>query len=238
MKRPRALRTWASVGLIAGVGSVAAHAQMAVYDGANYAQLTTEVAQGVRQLEALNQQTSLQTLMVSPLSASPSPTFAEATRQIMTALAGSTGASFWNADAPAYVQATYAAPAAAPPGVQGAPADLAAWQSTTRQALTTALAAENSVVQAQPGAASGSAAALAASQGAVGPTAVAQASNQLLAGLSSELIQLQGVVIAGQRAAETTAIEQQSVAIAARQESLRVLTYSPPDSRLALNGQI
>jgi P-type conjugative transfer protein TrbJ len=73
---------------------------------------------------------------------------------------------------------------------------------------------------------------VAASQGAPGQTAAIQATNQLIAALSTQLSQLQTLMLTAARSAETAEAQHQSVTAAAASESVRALQFSAPPSRL------
>ena len=105
---------------------------------------------------------------------------------------------------------------------------LAAWQTNSRQTLQQAMATQNQIVQAQPVTANAVTGAVAASQNAPGQTAAIQATNQLLAALSTQLTQLQTILITQARATQTADAQVQAAQAAGAAEHARVFHGASP----------
>jgi P-type conjugative transfer protein TrbJ len=115
---------------------------------------------------------------------------------------------------------------------------LASWQTNSRQTLQQAMAAQNQIVQAQPATAAAVNGAVTASQGAAGQTAAIQATNQLLAALSTQLTQLQNILITQARAEQTAAAQAQAAQAAGAAESQRYWNVQKPASRVSNPGSL
>jgi P-type conjugative transfer protein TrbJ len=111
---------------------------------------------------------------------------------------------------------------------------LEAWSRASGQTLQDALQVQNQIVQAQGAIASAVGGAVAASQGAQGQTAAIQATNQLLAALSTQLTQLQTLLITQGRQAQTYEAERRALVRkgeADRQRGSALPAPPPRDSR-------
>ncbi|HZK98539.1 MAG TPA: conjugal transfer protein TrbJ [Caulobacteraceae bacterium] len=109
---------------------------------------------------------------------------------------------------------------------------LASWQTNSRQTLQQAMATQNQIVQSQTVTANAVNGAVAASQGAAGQTGAIQATNQLLAALSTQLTQLQTILITQARATQTAEAQAQAAQAAGAAESQRYWTIQQPASRV------
>ena len=109
---------------------------------------------------------------------------------------------------------------------------LTTWQTNSRQTLQEAMATQNQIVQAQTVTANAVSGAVAASQGAAGQTGAIQATNQLLAALSTQLTQLQTILITQARAAQTAEAQAQAAQAAGAAESQRYWNVQKPASRV------
>lgn len=105
---------------------------------------------------------------------------------------------------------------------------LVTWQTNSRQTLQQAMATQNQIVQAQTVTANAVNGAVAASQGAAGQTGAIQATNQLLAALSTQLTQLQTILITQARATQTAEAQAQAAAAAGDAEHARVFHGAAP----------
>jgi len=94
------------------------------------------------------------------------------------------------------------------------------------------MATQNQIVQAQPVTANAVNGAVAASQNAPGQTAAIQATNQLLAALSTQLTQLQTILITQARATQTAEAQAQAAQAAGAAESQRYWNVKKPMSRV------
>jgi P-type conjugative transfer protein TrbJ len=115
---------------------------------------------------------------------------------------------------------------------------LASWRLNNETALQDALRMQNQIAQDQPNMASQVSQAVQASQGAAGQTAAIQATNQLLATVSSQLTQLQNLLITQARAEQTVAAQAQATQAAAEADRKRFWNVSQPPSRLSNPGQL
>jgi P-type conjugative transfer protein TrbJ len=113
-------------------------------------------------------------------------------------------------------------------------AAMQAWRANTAQALQTSVAVQAQVAQSQAGVASAIQGAVNASNGAVGPTAAHQATAQVLAAVTTQLAQLQDLLLAESQAyAALAAAKQQAAGAAAAtsaqtQGQTRSAVTSPP----------
>ncbi len=206
------------------------HAQMAVFDAANYAQAIQEVSSATQEVSNLEQQLTAQENMIRDLPGSISPglvTLAQQTQQLMqqvstihsmgTALTGQLN-SLYPTD---YSSQSFT-------GILG---QVASMQTAQRTAYQTSLAMQSQVAENQPAISAAYKAADAESMAATGPTQATQANTQALEAVGQQLGDMQGLVIAQQNADAQKAMAEQSAAAAGNQvikNSYTPLTDSGP----------
>lgn len=196
-------------------GAPGARAQgIPVYDNTSFIELVQQFQQGAQQLAQLQQQLQAQLQMLQSLPSTIMPGLGQltsSTQQLMGQvqniqnmgsnltgeLSGLYPTSFSSSDPQAILS------------------QIAAMTSANRQAITTSMQIQNQIATAQPQVSSAVSSAVSASQAAPGPTAVAQATNQILAAQSTQLAQLQSIMIADERSNEQQQLQQQSEAAAA-----------------------
>ena len=223
----------AAAASLAGVAP--ARAQMPVIDGSNLAQAVKTVSQSLQQITLLQQQLRQETAMLQSIPSDVTAPFASIRSQALGLLTSASGLGFTSAALPADFAAAY------PTSLVGqTPSALAsaveAWRTRTRQALQDALALQNAVVQSRPATSASLGSAVTASQAAPGQTAAQQATNQLLSVVSTQLAQLQDILLTQARASGVAAAEQQSISVAAQAESARAIAYTPPAGRVTGAG--
>jgi P-type conjugative transfer protein TrbJ len=95
------------------------------------------------------------------------------------------------------------------------------WRANTAQALQTSIAIQNQIAQSQAGVAGAVQNAVNASNGAAGPTGATQATNQILAAVSTQLSQLQDILLAESQAYAALAAARQQTSGAAAATSVQ-----------------
>jgi P-type conjugative transfer protein TrbJ len=206
-----------------------ARAQVQVFDPAAVAQMLKQVSQGLQQIQALQAQLATSERMLQGLGTDVSGPLRDITGQATALLRQAQGLGYNAADLSRDFAALY------PTDLAGlSPAALAdklrAWNQASRQTLQDAMRVQNQVVQAQSQTAGAVSGAVTASQGAQGQTAAIQATNQLLAALSTQLTQLQALLITQARQTQTYEAERRALVSKAEADVERssTVTRSPP----------
>jgi len=220
--------------LAAGVAEPA-RAQLTVYDPAAVAQMLKQVSQGLQQIQALQAQLANSERMLQTLGLDVTGPLRDIASQATGLLRQAQGLGYSAADVSRDFAALY------PGDLAGlTPAALAqklqAWSQASRQTLQDALQVQNQIAQAQGATAGAVGAAIDASQAAAGQTAAVQATNQLLAALSTQLTQLQTLLITQGRQAQTFDAERRALVDkgeADRQRAAALPAPPPPSSRRA-----
>lgn len=212
----------------------AAQAQITVFDPSNYTQMLAQVSNSLKQISQLETQITQTEAMLASIPGDVTAPFTQIRSQALQIMQQAQGLGYQTADLASGFNAAYptSMTGQSPAQVNAALAD---WQARTRQTLQDAMAMQNTVVQGQASTSTAVSSAITMSQGASGQTAAAQATNQLLAAVSTQLTQLQNLLITEQRAAQTAEAERQAQVAAAQAESTRALSYSRPASRIS-NG--
>ncbi|MDG2528253.1 conjugal transfer protein TrbJ [Caulobacter endophyticus] len=228
----RRLLGWTPLGLaplLAAGLAPAARAQLTVYDPAAVAQMLKQVSQGLQQIQTLQAQLANSERMLQTLGLDVTGPLRDIASQATGLLRQAQGLGYTAADISREFAALY------PGDLAGlSPAALAdrlkAWSQASRQTLQDALQVQNQIAQAQGVTAGAVGAAVDASQAAAGQTAAIQATNQLLAALSTQLTQLQVLLITQGRQAQTYEAEKRALASKAEadRERLSVLSAPPP----------
>lgn len=211
------------LGVLAATG---AHGQITVYDPTGLAQMIKQVQQGLQQVQALRSQLTQQAKMLQGLGVDVTGPVAQIAGQTTTLLEQAQGLGYQAASISQGFSNLY------PSDVKGLSAkDLAArlssWSQSNRQTLQEALQVQNQIAQAQATTAGAVGSAVSASQAAAGQTAAVQATNQLLAVLSSQLTQLQTLLITQARQAQTLDAERQGLAAKGEADRERQSTLAP-----------
>lgn len=202
--------------IIGGLVATPAHAQMAVFDAANFAQAIQEVSSAAQEVSNLEQQLQAQQNMIKDLPGTISPglvTLAQQTQQLMqqvntiqsmgTSLTGQLN-SLYPTD---YSSQSFT----------GILSQVASMQTAQRAAYQTSLAMQSQVAANQPVITQAYKAADAASLAAAGPTQAAQANTQALEAVGQQLGDVQGLMIAQQNADAQKALAEQSSEAAGNQ---------------------
>lgn len=209
--------------------SIPAHAQMVVTDPGAIAQALKQVQQGLQQIQVLRDQVAQQARMVQSLGTDVTGPLRDITSQATGLLRQAQGLGYDAADISRDFAQLY------PGDLAGlSPKDLAdrlaAWTRNSRTTLQEAMQVQNQIAQSQSGTAGAVDAAVAASQGAAGQMAAVQATNQLLAALSTQLTQLQTLLITQARQAQTYEAERRALVSkgeADRQRNSAIAPYEP-----------
>ena len=215
-----------SVGVLA-VNPEPARAQLTVVDPAAIAQAVKQVSQQLQQIQQLQAQLTNQAAMLQKLGTNVTGPLASITSQATQLLQQAQGIGYNSQNIAQQYQQLYPANMQGMSFAQISQA-LASWQTNSRQTLQQAMAAQNQIVQAQPATAAAVNGAVTASQGAAGQTAAIQATNQLLAALSTQLTQLQNILITQARAEQTAAAQAQAAEAAGAAEHQRVFHGAAP----------
>jgi len=222
----------AALGLgMTATGPQPAHAQMTVIDPTAIAQAIKQVTQQLQQIQQLKAQLTNQAAMLQKLGTDVTGPLQSITSQATGLLQQAQGIGYNSQNLSQQYQQTY------PANMQGMSfaqitQALAGWQTNSRQTLQEAMATQNQIVQAQPATANAVISAVTASQGAAGQTGAIQATNQLLAALSTQLTQLQTILITQGRAEQTAASQAQAAQAAGAAESQRYWNVKKPASRV------
>ena len=220
-----------SLGMTASLPPPAA-AQMTVIDPAAIAQAIKQVQQQLQQIQQLQAQLTNEAAMLQKLGTDVTGPLQSITSQATQLLQQAQGIGYNSQNVAQQYQQLYPTSMQGMSFTQIAQA-LANWQTTSRQTLAEAMATQSQIVQAQPATANAVNGAVAASQGAAGQTAAIQATNQLLAALSTQLTQLQNLLITQARASQTAAAQAQAAQAAGAAESQRYWNLQTPASRVS-----
>lgn len=204
-----------------------AQAQVAVIDPAAIAQAVRQVSQQLQQIKQLESQLTNEAAMLQKVGTDVTGPLQTITSQATQLLQQAQGIGYASQNLAQQYQQVYPANMQGMTFAQISQA-LTTWQAGSRQTLQEAMATQNQIVQAQPITASAVSGAVAASQGAAGQTAAIQATNQLLAALSTQLTQLQTILITQGRASQTAESQAQAAQAAGAAEHQRVFHGSAP----------
>jgi P-type conjugative transfer protein TrbJ len=204
-----------------------ARAQMMVTDLKAIAQAVTQVNQGLQQIQALRSQLTNQAAMLQHLGADVTGPLFQIDQQATSLLRNAQGLGYASTNLSTSLAAAY------PTNLEGRSLSdisglLTAWNVASRRTLQDALQAQNQVALGQPITTEAVRHAVAASQSVAGQTAAIQSTNQLLASLSSQLTQLQTLLIAEQRQTQTLALQQQALTAKAQADSAAGLAHRDP----------
>ena len=220
--------------LVAGAAATApqpAAAQVTVIDPTAISQAVRQVSQQLQQIQQLEAQLNNEAAMLRSLGTDVTAPLLAINAQATQLLQSAQGIGYNSQNVAQQYQQAY------PTSMQGASfaqiiAALATWRTSTSQTLQAAMATQNQIVQAQPittGAVQG---AVAASQNAAGQTGAIQATNQLLSALSTQLTQLQTILITQARATQIAQAQAQAAQAAGAAESQRYWNVQKPASRV------
>jgi len=219
-----------ALALAAGVAATApqpAVAQVTVIDPAAIAQAVRQVSQQLHQIQQLEAQLNNQAAMLKSLGTDVTAPLLAINAQATQLLQSAQGIGYNSQNVAQQYQQAY------PASMQGASfaqitAALAAWRTSSSQTLQAAMATQNQIVQAQPITANAVQGAVAASQNAAGQTGAIQATNQLLSALSTQLTQLQTILITQARATQIAQAQAQATQAAGDAEHARVFHSAAP----------
>jgi P-type conjugative transfer protein TrbJ len=220
---------------MSGAAPPIAQAQITVIDPGAIAQAIKQVSQQLAQIQLLQAQLSNQTAMLQKLGTDVTGPLAAITSQATQLLQQAQGIGYNSQNLIRQYEQIYPATMQGMSFAQNGQA-LATWQANSRRTLQEAMATQNQVVQAQPATATAVKGAVAASQNAAGETAAVQATNQLLAALSTQITQLQTILITQGRAAQTAEAQAQAAQAAGAGEHQRVFHGAPPPAIGVNNG--
>jgi len=229
-----------AVALAVGVTSTVpapATAQITVIDPTAIAQAIKQVSQQLQQIEQLQAQLANEAAMLQKLGTNVTGPLQTINSQATQLLRQAQGIGYNSQNVAQQYSQVY------PANMQGMSfaqiiQALANWQTMSRQTLQEAMATQNQIARAQPTTANAVNGAVAASQGAAGQTAAIQATNQLLAALSTQLTQLQTILITQGRAEQTVASQAQAAKAAGDAESQRYWNVQKPASRVKDAGSL
>jgi len=214
-----------------------ATAQVTVIDPSAIAQAIKQVSQQLQQIQQLEAQLANEAAMLRNLGTNVTGPLLTINSQATQLLQQAQGIGYNSQNVAQQYQQAYPANMQGMSFVQISQA-LASWQTMSRQTLQQAMATQNQIVQAQPATANAVGRAVAASQSAAGQTGAIQATNQLLAALSTQLTQLQTILITQGRAEQTAASQAQAAQAAGAAESQRYWNVQKPASRVTNPGSL
>lgn len=206
-----------------------ARAQLIVEDPSAIAQAIKQVQQGLQQIQHLRDQVAQQARMLQSLGTDVTGPLGAIVSDATSLMRQAQGLGYQAADLSRDFAALYPQDLAGL-SPQALAQRLASWSQNSRLSLEQAMQVQNQIVQAQPTTAQAVGAAVAASQNAAGQTAAVQATNQLLMALSTQLTQLQTLLISQARQQQTWEAERRAVVSKSEADRQRnsVLTRSPP----------
>ncbi|WP_343699600.1 conjugal transfer protein TrbJ [Caulobacter sp.] len=206
-----------------------ARAQLIVEDPSAIAQAIKQVQQGLQQIQHLRDQVAQQARMLQSLGTDVTGPLGSIVSDATALMRQAQGLGYQAADLSRDFANLYPQDLAGL-SPQALAQRLASWGQNSRATLEQAMQVQNQIVQAQPATAQAVGAAVAASQNAAGQTAAVQATNQLLMALSTQLTQLQTLLISQARQQQTWEAERQAVVSKSEADRQRnsVLTRSPP----------
>jgi len=234
----RALQVLGStLALTTAIAGTSAHAQMAVIDLKAILQAEQQVSQGLTQIQRLESQLSNQALMLQKTQSNVTGPITAITAQAMQILQQAQGLGYSSQNVAQQYAALY------PTTMTGASlaatqASLAAWRQANVLALQQAMQMQNQVAQGQATTTIQVSGAVAASQSAAGQTAAIQSTNQLLAAVTAQLSQLQGLLITQARAEQSIAAQTQAAQAAGLADSQRLWAMPTTTSRLLNPGRL
>jgi P-type conjugative transfer protein TrbJ len=216
---------------------LAASAQVTVIDPVAIAQAVRQVAQQLQQIQLLETQLANEAAMLRSLGTNVTAPLLSINAAATQLLQNAQGIGYNSQNVAAQYSQTY------PTSMSGASfaqivQALATWQAGSRQTLQQAMATQNQIVQAQTVTATAVQGAVAASQNASGQTGAVQATNQLLAALSTQLTQLQTILITQARATQIAQAQAQAAQTAGTAESQRYWNVQKPPSRVTDPGSL
>lgn len=214
-----------------------ARAQMAVIDVQAILRAEQQVSQGLTQIQRLESQLSNQALMLQKMETDVTRPIAQITTQATGILQQAQGIGYNTQTIAQQYAALY--PSTMPgASLAATQASLAAWRQANASALQQALQMQAHIAQGQTVTSAQVASAVTASQAAAGQTSAIQATNQLLATVTSQLTQLQILLITQARAEQMLAAQTQASQAAGMADSQRFWAVSPPASRVQNPGKL
>ena len=207
-----------------------ARAQMTVYDPAAVTQAIKQVSQGLQQIQALKDQVAQQARMLAGLGVDVTGPLRNIASQATGLLQQAQGLGYSASDISRDFAQLYPSDLGDLSPAQLA-ARLSAWTQNSRQTLQEAMQVQNQIAQAQAVTAGAVGAAVNASQAAAGQTAAVQATNQLLAALSTQLTQLQTLLITQARQGETLEAERRGLVAKGEADRQRNSVVTRPPRR-------
>ena len=216
---------------------LAASAQVTVIDPVAIAQAVRQVAQQLQQIQLLETQLANEAAMLRSLGTNVTAPLLSINAQATQLLQSAQGIGYNSQNVALQYSQAY------PTSMPGASfaqivQALTTWQASSSQTLQQAMATQNQIVQAQPVTANAVQGAVAASQNATGQTGAIQATNQLLAALSTQLTQLQTILITQARATQIAQAQAQGAQTAGTAESQRYWNVQKPASRVTDPGSL
>ena len=229
MRKPFTTTAMAAALVFGGIcgAPLPATAQMTVIDPTAIAQAVRQVSQQLQQIQLLQTQLTNQAAMLRNLGTNVTAPLLAIDTQATQLLQSAQGIGYSSQNIAKQYGQIYPADMHGMTFAQISQA-LASWQTSSRQTLQEAMATQNRIVQAQPTTANAVGAAVAASQSAAGQTGAIQATNQLLAALSTQLTQLQTILITQARATQIAQAQALAAQTAGDAEHARVFHGATP----------
>ena len=237
-RRPTSLVMTASLLVGATISATPpAQAQLTVIDPASIAQEIRQVSLELQQLQQLQAQLAAQSAMLKKLGTDVSGPLTTITRQATGLMQQADGLGYTSQSIAQQFQSTYGSSLAGASLSQTLSA-LATWRQNANLTLQQALSTQNQIVQSQTQTTGAVSTAVAASQNAAGQTAAIQATNQLLVAMTTQLTQLQNLLITQARAQQLAAAQAQAVQAAGAADSQRFWTPPQPSPRVKLGDSL
>ena len=227
--KARSLLCSAALAILLYAGPADAQFGDIVYDPSAVAQLTTQVSYQLQMINQLVQQVQQGQNMLQSLGSNIVPGLSGLLQQSQSLVSSLNGISNTGRSLTGMLNNQYPTDFSSLSGVSAILWKITAMQTQARQALQTSMAMQGQVASNQPQIAAAIQSATTASNAAPGTTAALQATNQMLAALSTQIADLESLLMAHARAEEEQRLNDQA-ALAAGDAAYAAEVAAPMDS--------
>ena len=202
-----------------------------VYDPSAVSQLITQVSYQLQMINQLAQQVQQGQNMLQSLSSNIVPGLSGMIQQSQSLVSSLNGISSTGSSLTSLLNSQYPTDFSNLSTVSAILGKIATMQTQARQATQNSMTLQGQVASNQPQIAAAMQSATTASNAAVGPTAALQATNQMLTALSTQIADLQSILIGHMRAEEEQRLSDQA-ALAAGNAAFAAEVAQPADTTL------
>jgi P-type conjugative transfer protein TrbJ len=202
-----------------------------VYDPSAVAQLTTQVSYQLQMINQLVQQVQQGQNMLASLSSNIVPGLSGMIQQSQSLVSSLNAISSTGSSLTSLLNSQYPTDFSNLSEVSAILAKIATMQAQARQATQNSMTLQGQVASNQPQIAAAMQTAATASNAAVGPTAALQATNQMLAALSTQIADLQSILIGHMRAEEEQRLSDRA-SLAAANAAFAAEVAGPADTTI------